>query len=124
MGTGDGLCDLAEGRIEFSGMFKAVLGHDDRVRPAAPLPHQPGSRPNFTVALGNDGPIAFELSGRCHELALSRFAEATEGKLLNAIRNGANQKIAAQPWRSAPIESAPFVAKLLRGQMDERISLL
>ena len=71
-------------------MFETVLGHHDGVRPAAPLPHQPGPWPHLTVALGNNAAIRFQLSGQCHQFTLRRLAEAATGKLLHAIRDGAN----------------------------------
>ena len=59
MGPGDGMRDLGQRRKGFAGVFEPVFRHHHRVRPAAPLPHQPRARPQGRIRRDDDAPLTF-----------------------------------------------------------------
>jgi hypothetical protein len=116
MRPGDGMCDLRQRWKGFSGVFEAVLHHDHRVRPAAPLPYQPRARPEGRIGRDDDAPLDLQFLGQRLELSLGRLAQPAVGKLLHAIGSGADQQVPAQSRRLASIQPTPLVAQLLGGQ--------
>ena len=73
--------------------------------------------PDLTrIGRDDDTPVGLQFLGHRRELALRRLAQAAIRKLLHAIGDGADQQVAAQPWRLTAIEPAPLVTQLLSGQ--------
>src|SRR5262245_36958496 len=68
----DRLRNLGQGRKSFAGVFEPRLSHDNRMRPAAPLPHQPRARPERQIGL--------------QEIAYGGLSKATQRKLAALTR--------------------------------------
>ena len=119
MRAGDRMRNLGQRRINLSGIFETVLGHDDHVGLAAPLTHQASAWPEAEIAQDHDAPTGLQLSRQCYEFALYRFGQAAIGEFLKAIGDRADQQITAQSRRLTAIKPAPFIAELLRCQIME-----
>ena len=81
MRSADGICDLGQRWKRLAGICEPVLRHDHRMRPAAPLPHQPRARPEGQIGCDDDASLDLQFPGQRGEFALRRFAQPAEGDL-------------------------------------------
>jgi hypothetical protein len=107
MDARDLLGDFREGRVARPGIIEAVLRHRDGVRAAMPFAHQPSTRLQskariWTYPAGDPKHLRQRL-----ELAAGRLAEPTMLKLLAAIGDPAQKKIATDSGRLVAVKPPP-----------------
>ena len=89
------------------------------MRAAVPFAHQPRARSDPLGALWGYlrvGPPRLDKRG---EFAAGRLAEPTIAKLLDAVGDGANKQVSAEPRRLAAIEPPPLSAEFVRTEITK-----
>jgi hypothetical protein len=99
---------------------KTVIEHEHLIGSALPLPNQPGSRFQFDTSTQPDRSGFVELLCNVAELALALRAEPAERDFLQAVRDGAQQQLAAEMRGCLGfIESAPLLPQLPERELGE-----
>jgi hypothetical protein len=121
MGTGDLFGDFRERRIRRTGILESIFRYRDSVGAPVPFAHQPGARLQAETWIRSNSAFGPKHFRESVQLAPRRFAEPAMLDFLEPVADSSDQQVTTDPWRLAPIEPSPFMAKLVKAGLARRI---
>jgi hypothetical protein len=112
MRPGDRLCDPRQRGIRLAGVLEAILQDRDNMGPPAPFAHQARAWSQLRAGGRRQASACLQLRGEGRQLPSGRFAHPAKVQLLQAVGDAADEEIATEAWRLAPVEPPPLCTKL------------